>query len=596
MLPFHTENTMKNLKLHRSSVVYALLKVLIGFTMVNVVFLIFYTHSTFTSFIRFDNTYKHDTNVEERQNHKWVAVDFEGNLLENEKIRRKQYLKVQNRSQSNRRKSFMTGYSTNIGKQVIIVKGNGSQKDRLKEYINEVKSQRIKTLQKKKRISWKSLTEALDEYIDEVKSQRIKTLQRKKMINLKDLTEAVNVLAGDSKYFLQKVSSLEIAKIIVLPWLNVSLKNEKESRNLLLEKFYSWYGSSHLCKYLTTSRNDDFYWETCTSNISETLNPREVENRYLNQRFWILQEEKDPKTNPEYVTFILLIEGGLVTSQGVIFTGKYKVVPFPKFVEIAMKDTVGNISSTPEYQEVFVITQVFSMNFYHRNIELFPKLAVYLNFLKENPEIKIHIGKASINQHWKAMIGLDSKRYLYGSVKAHILYVPEPNYTGHTNPLPIQMLSKLFRTEIHKRYGYKKRDVIILINRSNSRVLKQRMTVRSYLSDIASQYNVTLVEFNDNPVMSYKDSMKLFNRALLVVGPQGAGFTNLLYSEPGVFVIEALCETPKSFLYYQSMTYALGHHYYGITAVGNSCPDLIDIDTKEIQTLLNYISSYLLIK
>ena len=127
-----------------------LLKVLIGFTMVNVVFLIFYTHSTFTSFIRFDNTYKHDTNVEERQNHKWVAVDFEGNLLENEKIRRKQYLKVQNRSQSNRRKSFMTGYSTNIGKQVIIVKGNGSQKDRLKEYINEVKSQRIKHCKRKR--------------------------------------------------------------------------------------------------------------------------------------------------------------------------------------------------------------------------------------------------------------------------------------------------------------------------------------------------------------------------------------------------------------------------------------------------------------
>ena len=555
---------MKYLKLYQSSVVHALLQIFMGFTIAFVVFLVFYAHSNFKSFIRFDSTYEHAINVGERQNHKWKAVDFEGNPLEHEKIRKKEYLKVQNKSQSNIRKSFTTRHLTYIGKQIIIVKSNGSQSDRLKEYTEEVKNQRIITLQRKKRIIWE------------------------------DLAEPLNVVAGNSIDFLQTVSNLEIAKIIVLPWLDVSRKSEKESRHLLIEKFYSWYGSSHLCKYLTTSRNDNFYWETCTSNISETLKPNKVENRYLNQRFWILQEAKDPKTNPEYVTFILLIEGGLVTSQGVIFTSKYKVVPFPKFVESAMKDTVGNISSTPKYQEVFVITQIFSRHFYHRNIELFPKLAVYLNFLKENPEIKIHIGKAPINQLWKDMIGLDSKRYLYGSVKAHILYVPEPNYTGHTNPLPIQMLSKLYRTEIHKRYGYKKRDAIILINRSNSRVLKQRMTVRSYLSDIASQYNLTLVEFNDNPVMSYKDSMKLFNRALLIVGPHGAGFTNLLYSEPGVFVIEALCETPKSFLCYQSLSYALGHHYYGITAVGNSCPDLIDIDTKEIQQLLNNLSSNLL--
>ena len=586
---------MKYLKLYKSSVVYALLLLLMGFTIAYVVFLIFVAHSNVKSFKRFDNKYEHDINVKEHQNHKWVAVDFEGNPLEKEKIRKKQYLKVQNRRQRNIRKSFTTEHLTNIGKPVIIVKSNGYQNGRLKQYVDEIKNQRIKILQRKNKINWKDLTEALDEYTDKVKSQRIKTLQRRNMINFKDLTEALNVVAGNSKDFLQTVSSLEIAKIILLPWLNVSLENKKEGRNLLIEQFYSWYGSSQLCKYLTASRNEGFYWETCTSNISETLKPREAENCYLNQRFWTLQEEKDPKTNPEYVTFILLIEGGLVTSQGVIFTGKYKVVPFPKFVEIAMKDTVGNISSTPEYQEVFVITQVFSMNFYHRNIEVFSKLAVYLNFLKENPEIKIHIGKASINQHWKDMIGLDSKRYLYGSVKAHILYVPEPSYTGHTNPLPIQMLSKLFRTEIHKRYGYKKRDAIILINQSNSRVLKQRMTVRSYLSDIASQYNLTLVEFNDNPVMSYKDSMKLFNRALLVVGPHGAGFTNLLYSEPGVFVIEALCETLRSLLCYQSLTYALGHHYYGITSVGNSCPDQIDIDTKEIQHLLNNLSSYLLI-
>ena len=59
------------------------------------------------------------------------------------------------------------------------------------------------------------------------------------------------------------------------------------------------------------------------------------------------------------------------------------------------------------------------MNFYHRNIEVFSKLAVYLNFLKENPEIRIHIGKALMNQIWKDMIGLDNKRYLYGSVKSH---------------------------------------------------------------------------------------------------------------------------------------------------------------------------------
>ena len=53
--------------------------------------------------------------------------------------------------------------------------------------------------------------------------------------------------------------------------------------------------------------------------------------------------------------------------------------------------------------------------------------------------------------------------------------------------------------------------------------------------------------------------MLLFQRAVLAVGPHGAGLSNLIYCEPGTYVIEGLCNPPHLNMCFQWATHILGH-------------------------------------
>ncbi len=48
--------------------------------------------------------------------------------------------------------------------------------------------------------------------------------------------------------------------------------------------------------------------------------------------------------------------------------------------------------------------------------------------------------------------------------------------------------------------------------------------------------------FPDDPAPPLVETARLFNRALAVIGPHGAGESNLLFSEPGTLVVEAVCD------------------------------------------------------
>ncbi|KAK2158937.1 hypothetical protein LSH36_161g03004 [Paralvinella palmiformis] len=60
--------------------------------------------------------------------------------------------------------------------------------------------------------------------------------------------------------------------------------------------------------------------------------------------------------------------------------------------------------------------------------------------------------------------------------------------------------------------------------------------------------------------------VEMFSRALIVIGPHGAGASNLLLSQPGTLFIEGLCydSTNRTNLCYRNMAQALGLRYYGL--------------------------------
>jgi capsular polysaccharide biosynthesis protein len=60
--------------------------------------------------------------------------------------------------------------------------------------------------------------------------------------------------------------------------------------------------------------------------------------------------------------------------------------------------------------------------------------------------------------------------------------------------------------------------------------------------------------------MTFEEQVRLFRNAEVVVGPHGAGFTNLIYSKPGTRVVEIMAKGYERRCYW-TLSAELGHDY-----------------------------------
>ena len=79
--------------------------------------------------------------------------------------------------------------------------------------------------------------------------------------------------------------------------------------------------------------------------------------------------------------------------------------------------------------------------------------------------------------------------------------------------------------------------------------------------------DITVELFSDRNLPTLEDTMAMFNRAFMVIGPHGAGETNLFFSEEGTVNLEGQCyheiERIGIVLCFRNSMRTLGHRYYG---------------------------------
>ena len=344
----------------------------------------------------------------------------------------------------------------------------------------------------------------------------------------------------------------------------------------------------------TKARWDAVYNRSCTTNLDltrfpiSTLEPVYFWGKPINpDHYWPNAGLNYPSFfhthYPEHIYYIHFIEDAIVTVYGDVISRNVKIVPYSCSQDLTSVAPPGYLG-TPVFDEVFVATQYWADQFFHKSIESLPRIAPYIQFLRENPSIKIHVAEnRGTSVQLLQKFDISENRLITGIIRALFLYLPQATPCGFPVPQLLQMISVLYHESLYTLNTSSKKDLrnIILIQRTGWRRFTEAQRIHHLVESIAKEYGFVFQLFSDNPTPSMDTAMSLFYNAALVIAPHGAGLSNLVYSRPGVYVIEGVCNPPHVNMCYQWTSHVLGHRYHGIASQGG-CEDFIDVDSTEI--------------
>ena len=150
------------------------------------------------------------------------------------------------------------------------------------------------------------------------------------------------------------------------------------------------------------------------------------------------------------------------------------------------------------------------------------------------------------NSNTLGMLGIDSNRIINGTVRAGIVYFPEGSMSNFPRVQNVQILSKEYRKIIRKLMLVEERKSVIMIKRSKIRYFRQLLEIEGLVYNMTIRHELRYELFDDQNLPGLEDTMTMFNRAVLVVAPHGAGLFNTIMSEPGTIILETICKTPWS--------------------------------------------------
>ena len=374
-----------------------------------------------------------------------------------------------------------------------------------------------------------------------------------------------------------------------------SCKDDKS--NFLLHDVYRPTSSPPFCDYIAPKEDNPLSMHKCNTDIIAALKPECLKPIDFYPRITVLGKReigsKFPgywtRHFPEYIFYIHAFYDGVVNPNGYVYTGSLTIrdVVCQRNREGA-NELPKSYKKSPLVNEVFVITQFWSKGFFHKNAETIPRIAPYLQFLKENTDIKIHVIEIYSDPITNAtkstaksleLLGIHHSRLVKDVVRAKIVYWPQVTNCGYPSTYLSQLLSYRYRQSLERTAtDHQVRNSMVMIKRTLSRSLNDQEGKEEVLRALAKKYHLEFVLFSDDALPSFVEQARVFNRAKVVVGPHGAGLVNIIYSEPGTVVIEGTKSPPHIVMCYIRLAHILGHHYHGIPSK-EPWSGIVDIET-----------------
>ena len=339
-------------------------------------------------------------------------------------------------------------------------------------------------------------------------------------------TDQLNVVLGTTDDYVQLLSKYSNVSTVVLPWLinsssPTAWSSLRDNSNLLIRSYFNGTSDDKLCVWITHNN------ETCNRNVNDTVTASSLKSSYLVGNR-ITRKFNWPTSGLFYQSHIYPIfymhihRNAIITARGDVISGNLVLVlPNCRFKHIKPSlSVVDNFNRTPLYNEVFVITQHWGTAYFHRMVEILPRVALYVDFLKSNPQIRILAPEAKgLLAELLQIIGLHKLRLVTGVIRARIVYQPRTTACGIANVPESQMLSQLYRNYITQTFSSQPRNKLVLIRRSKKRVFSKQKEIEKVMKHAARDYNLTYTLFIDNPAPSLKNTMMMFHSAVIIVAP-----------------------------------------------------------------------------
>jgi hypothetical protein len=284
------------------------------------------------------------------------------------------------------------------------------------------------------------------------------------------------------------------------------------------------------------------------------------------------QHPPDAKT----LTYIHLIRDATLTVYGDVTTPTHTLVPQRCFQDqrIPLPEDPYEL---PLYDEVFSMSQYYGKGMFHANIEDVSRMAPYIQFLKNFPKIKIHVYDLEMPPVYLSHIDIDPRRFINGTVRAKLLYMPHGVNCCLPTLFGTQVESLYLRRNLPNPQG-EDRDTIVIVKRRNrrGRYFAHHNRIMTMVVDKARKYDLKVWEFNDNPLPTLNETAHQFNRAFMVIAPHGAGESNLIFTQPGTILLEGLCIDKHDGLVnvvFRTLSHVLGGFYYGFLKQDVHCTE-----------------------
>jgi capsular polysaccharide biosynthesis protein len=221
--------------------------------------------------------------------------------------------------------------------------------------------------------------------------------------------------------------------------------------------------------------------------------------------------------------------------------------------------------------------------YYHWMMDVIPRiLLLQQNGIQVQRYIVNSSKQASFQKESLALLGISPSQIIESSDTMHIqsrrLIIP--GFKGHVrDKWSCDSLRKALKEQngIEPIPGYER----IYISREKAR--KRNVQNEPEVMDLLSQYGFRKVILEAIPL---REQIRIFSSASVIIGPHGAGLTNIIFSNPGATIIE-IFSPQLVHTCYPVLSSIAGHRHYYLIGEGERPPEYVNPHNRRADITVN---------